>query len=474
MTKILSRRVFLRIAGFSAAYLAVTGRLWAAERLRKPTRPNIIFIMADDLGYGDLGCYGQKLIKTPNIDSLAKQGTRFTHCYAGSTVCAPSRSVLMTGQHTGHTRVRDNSPKVGGVLEAFGEGSRRLPLEAEDVTVAEVLKEAGYVTGITGKWGLGEPNTDGIPNKQGFDEWLGYLNQNHAPYYYTDYLWHNDKKKPLEGNKGGKREQYSQDLFTDFAVDFIKRHKDGSFFLYVPYCIPHRRFEVPSTAPYADNSWPENAKIYAAMITLLDKYVGRIMQTLKEVGVDDNTIVFFCSDNGAEQHSKKTGWKDLFDSFGPLRGAKGTPYEGGIRVPMIVRWPGHVPNGVLSEKPWYFADFMPTAAELAGARPAKNIDGISILPTLLGKEQELSKRYLYWELFTNGFQQIVRFGDFKGIKKGSGSKMELYNLKQDISESNNIASKYPDIVAQFEAYLRTARTDSPNWPIPGKKEGKIQ
>jgi len=256
-------------------------------------RPNIIFIMADDLGYADLGCYGQKEIKTPNINQIAAEGTRFTHCYAGSTVCAPSRSVLMTGQHTGHTRVRGNTGKVGGVLVLDnGSPQRRVPLKGEDVTVAEVLKQAGYTTGITGKWGLGEPNTMGIPTRQGFDEWFGYLNQRRAHTYYPPYLWRNEEKVIFQGNKDGQRNQYSHDMFTKFALDFIHRHKKEPFFLYLAYTIPHAKYEIPSTEPYTDKPWPQDGKVHAAMITRMDADIGRIMAALKKLDIDGQTVVF--------------------------------------------------------------------------------------------------------------------------------------------------------------------------------------
>lgn len=429
--------------------------------VNKGKSPNIVFIMGDDLGYADLSCYGQKLIKTPQLDRLASQGTLFTQCYAGAAVCAPSRSVLMTGQHTGHTRVRDNSPKIGGMLEEFGEGSFRLPLKAEDITVAEVLKQSGYVTGITGKWGLGEPGTDGVPTRQGFDEWLGYLNQNHAPYYYTDFLWHNEKKMVIEANKSGKRRQYSHDLFTEFALDFILRHKDESFFLYVPYTIPHRNFEIPNTDPYTKESWPELAKIYAAMITRMDRDVGRILDLLTELKIDDNTLVFYTSDNGAEDKP----WGNLFNSTGPFRGEKSSLYEGGLRIPMLVRWPGRVPAGRVNNAVWYFADVLPTFANLAGAAIPANIDGINILPTLLGKNQNLSDRFLYWEFPSKNFIQAVRWGDWKAVRPRLGQSLELYNLAIDIAEKNNVAAHHPGIVDRIEAYLKTARTDSPNWPL---------
>lgn len=413
------------------------------------------------MGYGDLGCYGQKEIKTPNIDQLAVEGMRFTQCYAGSTVCAPSRSVLMTGQHTGHTRVRNNSAKVGGTL-VLDDGSpqKRVPLELEDVTVAELLKQAGYVTGITGKWGLGEPNTNGVPTRQGFDEWFGYLNQRHAHSYYPSYLWRNEEKFILQGNQNGQRNQYSHDLFTDFALDFIRRHKDKPFFLYLAYTIPHAEYEIPSTEPYTDKSWPQDGKVHAAMITRMDADIGRLMKLLKEFDIDGQTLVFFCSDNGAVRR-----WEGLFDSSGPLRGKKSDLYEGGIRTPMIVRWPGKVAAGKTSDAVWYYTDVLPTLAELAGVKTPANIDGISVLPTLLGKKQKIDDRFLYWELPGGKLKQAVRWRNYKAIRPAIGKPLELYNLAEDIAEKHNIAAQNPEIVSRIEAYLATARTDSPNWPI---------
>jgi len=424
-------------------------------------QPNIIFIIADDLGYGDLGCYGQKHIKTPNIDRLAIEGTRFTQCYTGSSVCAPSRNVLMTGQHTGHTRVRGNKGKVGGIGP-----QRRVPLESEDVTVAEVLKQAGYATGITGKWGLGEPDSTGIPNRQGFDEWFGYLNQDNAANYYPPYLWHNEKKLILEGNKNGQKKQYSHDLFADFALNFIRRHKDKPFFLYLPFTIPHAEYEIPSTEPYTDKPWPDNAKVHAAMITRMDADVGRIMALLKDLTVDGQTLVFFCSDNGAVNR-----WEGIFDSSGPLRGRKSDLYEGGIRTPMIVRWPGKVPAGKTSDAVWYFADVLPTLAELAGVKPPDNIDGISVLPTLLGKKQDTDDRFLYWEFFGN-LRQAVRWRNYKAVRLAADRPLELYDLAKDGAETNDIAAQCPDVMARIEDYLKTARTDSPNWPVESPAAGK--
>ena len=428
---------------------------------RAAARPNIIFILADDLGCFDLGCYGQKKIRTPNIDRLAAEGMKFNQAYAGGVVCAPSRSCLMTGMHTGHTTVRNNSSVRTG---------ERVPLRAEDITVAKVLKGAGYATGVIGKWGLGEAGTTGIPNRQGFDEWFGYLNQDHAVDYYTDYLWRNQQKEILKGNLSGGRREYTHDLFTREAVRFIRAHNTEPFFLYQAYTIPHSNHEVPSDAPYAGERWTQEQKNYAAMVTRMDADVGRLVGLLKEAGLDANTLVFFSSDNGA-------GFKEgieLFRSTGSLRGRKGDVYEGGIRAPMIARWPGKIRPGSTSEQVWAFWDFLPTAAELAGAKAPPNIDGLSIVPTLLGQKQK-QREYSYWEAYPKGgFCQAVRMGDWKGVRQGLKGPLELYNLAHDVAESHSVAAEHPDVVAKIEAILRTARTDAAEYPVDGKtrKKGK--
>jgi arylsulfatase A-like enzyme len=452
----LNRRHFLKTAGLGAA--AVLAGCAASTSTRKP---NIIFIMADDLGWGDVGCYGQTKIKTPHIDNLAHEGLRFTNCYAGGAVCAPSRSVLMTGQHLGHTRVRGNGGKVGGVEVTDNGGlQRRVPLEAEDITVAELLKKAGYTTGMTGKWGLGEPGTFGEPNQQGFDDWFGYLNQRRAHTYWPPYLWKNGEKIVLDENKNGRQGAYSHDMFTEFALEFLERNKNNPFFLFVPYTIPHYKLHPPSLAPYENKEWTEDQKAYAAMVTRMDKDVGRIMTWLQESKRDKDTIVFFCSDNGGLPREKI-----FFNSTGPYRGAKGVVYEGGLRVPMIVRYPGKVHPNTTSETPWYFADVLPTLMDLIGEQPPDNIDGISVLPTILGKKQDLSDRFMYWEHHTKSFSQAVRWGDWKAVRPEKETALELYDLKSDKSEEHDIASSRPDIVTKIEEYLQTARTESANWPI---------
>ena len=425
-------------------------------------KPNIIFIMADDLGYGDLGVYGQRLIKTPNIDRMAREGIRFTHCYAGSPVCAPSRSVLMTGQHTGHTYIRGNSS--GMVDQPYP--LNRVPLRPEDVTLAEVLKQAGYVTGMTGKWGLGEPGTTGIPNKQGFDEWLGFLNQNYAHSYYPEYIWKNEEKLMLHGNANGAKGEYVHDYFSNFARDFIKRHKDTTFFLYLPVTLPHSDLEIPEAdlEVYAGEEWEEEAKIYASMVTRLDKDVGGILSLLKELKIDERTIVFFCSDNGAARR-----WKGQFDSSGLLKGRKRAMYEGGIRVPMIVRMPGKIMAGQVNDFPWYFADVLPTLAALAGHRAPAEVDGMSVESALFEGKQDTVNRFMYWEFHEKGLSQAVRWKNWKAVRYGLEGKLELYDLAVDEQETTDVSDERPDIVKVIEDYLNTARTTSDYWPVEGEK-----
>jgi arylsulfatase A-like enzyme len=428
----------------------------AARPSPKPrAHPNIIFILADDLGYGDLGCYGQKKIKTPNLDRLAAEGMRFTSCYAGSTVCAPSRAALMTGLHTGHCWVRGNA---------------ELALRPQDLTVAELLRQANYTTAAVGKWGLGLENTTGHPNQKGFDEWFGYLNQVHAHNYYPTQLWRNDKLFTLLNNLDGRKGDYAHDWFTRVATNFIRINADRTFFLYLAYTIPHANnelknqgMEVPSDAPYTKESWPQQEKNKAAMITRLDEDVGRIMALLKAISLDDVTIVFFSSDNGPHQE----GGVDpkFFASSGPLRGIKRDLYDGGIRVPMIVRWPGKVKPGTVTDQVWAFWDFLPTAAEIASLTPPKNLDGISILPTLLGQKQTNQHEFLYWEFHERGFQQAVRMGDWKAVRLGPDKALEVYNLTLDLGETNNLAAREPHVVAKIEDYLKTARTESEHWPV---------
>lgn len=430
---------------------------------REPARPNIIFILADDLGYGDLGCYGSPHLSTPHIDRLAVEGTRFTQAYSGSPVCAPSRGVLMTGLHTGHGRIRENMPRVGGVPETFSEGrekAMRLSLTSSDHTVVQSLKSAGYVTGMTGKWGLGEEESDGIPAKKGFDEFLGYLNQNHAAYYYTDFLDVIDGRRSIPENAGGHTAVYSNDLFAEFALDFVRRHRDRPFFLYLPFTIPHNRMEVPNLGAFADKPWPQDAKIYAAMVSRLDGYVGQLMAELRRLELDDNTIIFFTSDNGVIRGERAR----VLQSAGPLRGFKATVYEGGIRVPMIVRWPGRVPAGRTSAEPWMFMDFFPTVMDLLGSPAPAGLDGISVLPLLTARSESLGERALYWEFPQQRLHQAIRVGRWKGVRFGIDQPLELYDLREDESESRNVAELHPQIVADLEQRLAKARIPTPHWP----------
>lgn len=458
---------FVLIFAFVATALLPIGL--SAQPETPPRLPNIIFIMADDLGYADLGCYGQKLIQTPRIDQMAREGLRFTSCYSGHPVCAPSRCVLMTGLHTGHCRVRGNSPIVGGQRESFGdEGARRLSMLNTDRFVSEALKQAGYRTGITGKWGLAEPGTDGVPTRQGFDEWLGYLNQNHAPHFFTDFLWRNEEKMPIPENSGGVRKVYSHDLMTDFCLEFINDNKNQPFFLYVPYTIPHRLWEVPDLSEYADRDWPESAKIYAAMVTRMDRDVGRILDLLDKLDLSKDTYVFFTSDNGVEKKADQP-WQFLFESQGPFRGWKGDLYEGGLRVPMVVRRPSVVPAGAASDVPWYFADFFPTCCDLAGVEPPQGLDGVSVAPAFTNESLTYADdRFFYWEYAQRDFQQAVRWKHWKMVREAPGGQVELYDLSKDIGETNDLSREYPIIVQEMASRMDSAHEDSEHWPFDPK------
>lgn len=426
------------------------------------SKPNIIFIMADDLGYGDLGSFGGEKISTPNVDQLAKTGTRFTQFYSGSPVCASARCVLMTGLHTGHARIRNNSPREGGELEQFGEGSRRLSLIGNEPTVASVLKQVGYATGIAGKWGIGEPTSQATPNQMGFDEWLGYLNQNHAPYYYTDFLWRNQEKLPIPENQHGNREVYSNDLMRDFALDFIRNHREGPFFLYLPFTIPHALMEVPSLGEYAYRDWPEDVKIYAAMVSRLDGYVGEIVAELERLGLTENTLVLFTSDNGAVGNDRTV----FLGSAAGMRGSKGTVYEGGLRVPLVLKWPGVVEAGETDDTPWMFADILPTFAELSEAPLPENLDGVSLLPTILGNRQEdISERFLYWEYPKQRLWQAGRKGKWKAARYGMDGAMELYDLEADPQENTDVSALHPELVQEFDKRFKAERVPSPHWPV---------
>lgn len=443
------------------------GCLQSEQKNDEPTaKPNIIFVMVDDMGYGDLGCYGQKEIKTPNIDRLASEGIRFTNFYSGSPVCAPARSVLMTGQHTGHTTVRGNFG-IGGVT-GLGGRKGRIPLKREDTTVAEVLKKAGYVTGIAGKWGLGEPGTTGLPNDQGFDEWFGYLNQRRAHSHYVDYIWLNKEKYPIPENENGQKKKHTHTMLTDFALNFIDRHskKEQPFFLYIPYLLPHSAFEIPKiNSLYIGKEWTEQEKVYASMISLIDADMGRINALLKKNNILENTLVLFTSDNGAANRYEGT-----FDSSGELRGRKRDVYEGGIRTPLIVSMPGTVPQGETNHTVGYFADILPTFAEITSQKIPENTDGISLKDVFLKNENLEYERALYWEFHEQGGKQAVRMGNWKGLRldvheKGFHDAVKLFDLKTDPSETNNIADRYPEIVEQIKNIMLREHKPSKTFPF---------
>jgi arylsulfatase A-like enzyme len=473
----ITRRDFLRLTGLGATAVALTGcanSMGPRETAKPGPKPNIVFVLADDLGYGDLGCYGQKQIRTPNIDRMAAEGLRFTDHYAGSTVCAPSRCALMTGLHTGHTYVRGNRE-----IKPMGQ----LPLPPETMTVPGMLKQAGYKTVLIGKWGLGGPGSTGTPNRQGFDYFFGYLCQRHAHNYYPEFLFRNNQRVPLDNEVGGDRAdgagvatekvQYSHDLVAEEALRFVEENRDGPFFLYLAVTIPHANneagkqgMEVPDYGTYADKDWPDAQKGHAAMITRLDRDMGRLMQKLDELAIDENTVVFFTSDNGP--HSEGGANPDFFDSNGPLRGKKRDLYEGGIRVPLIARWPGHIAPGRTTDHISAFWDFMPTFAVLSGQEPPERTDGLCLAATLLGRTEKQKKHeFLYWEFHERGSKQAVRVGRWKAVRFGGSGQLELYDLETDLGETADVAEEHPEVVAVIEEYLATARTESPYWSING-------
>jgi arylsulfatase A len=450
-------------------------------------KPNIIYILADDLGYGDLSCYGQKHFQTPNIDRMAKEGMLFTQHYAGCSVCAPSRSSLMTGQTTGHTPIRGNK-------EVPVEG--QVPLPGNTVTIPKILKEAGYVTGGFGKWGLGYPGSEGEPNNMGFDEFYGFNCQRLAHNYYPDHLWNNRKKVMLEGNTGDKFEQYAPELIHKQALQFMEKNRNRPFFLYYPTTIPHAELllpkqylekfrgkflpeksfkgAVPGDKGFRLGSYgtqPESHAAFAAMVTLLDEKVGEIFAKLKELGLDKNTIVIFSSDNGP--HLEGGGDPGYFDSNGPLKGYKRDLYEGGMREPMIAWWPGKIKQGSTSDHISAFWDVMPTLAEIAGAKTPENLDGISFLPTLLGKAGQKQHETMYWEFHEQNGRQAVRKGNWKLVRYQvllpDKITTELYDLNTDLHEDNNVADKHPEIVGELLQIMARSRRPSDVFPfLPAK------
>lgn len=436
----MNRRDFL-------ASLASAVPLQAAAR-----KPNIVFFLYDDLGYANLGCYGGKLIETPHSDRLAREGTRYTDCYAGACVCAPSRSTLMSGLHQGHAPVRANAQTV--------------PLEPSDVTIAKVLKKAGYATGGFGKWGLGDAGTAGSPVKQGFDEFFGYTHQTHAHNYWPEYLRDGDEKVPLPDNVGRRKGTYAADVIAERTYRFIDRHKAEPFFLFATPTLPHALYHPPDDRPYSSKPWTALQRNYASMVTRADAQLGEILRRLEQHKLTDNTIVFVSSDNGGPELPEKAA--SFFATNGPLRDFKTTLYEGGIRVPMIVRWPGRVPAGRTSSVPWTFADVLPTLCDISGAPAPAPMDGVSMLRELQGKGAP-KERFLYWEddrwsaqsrrLDPSRLRQAVRWGRWKAVRNAPGSPLELYDLSADIGESRNVAAANSSVVARVERYLATVRSE---------------
>jgi arylsulfatase A-like enzyme len=459
------RRDFIKTAGTITAGMAV-GKNRAEAK--SGSKPNIIYILLDDAGYGDLGCYGQRKYETPNIDSLAEDGIKFTDHYSGSPVCAPSRCCLLTGYHTGHAEIRGNG-------EVVPEGQKPL---AEDVpTIATLLKDAGYVTGAFGKWGLGFPGSSGEPLNKGFDRFFGYNCQRKAHNYYPKYLYSDRERVQLDGRT------YSHDLIMDNAFEFIRDNKDKPFFAYFPVTIPHASLHAPEDVVrpfrkkfklhelefgfYSGKPVRNPKACFAGMMTHLDKQVGGLMILLKELGIDDNTLVMLSSDNGPHQEG---GHKpDFFGSKGPFRGYKRDLYEGGIRVPMITRWPGKISPGSVTDHPSAFWDVMPTLCDIVGIDTPEEIDGISFLPTLTRQGKQEKHPYLYWEFNPKGGSQAVRMGEWKAVRnkvtKNPDAPLELYNLNKDPVEMNNQADERPEIISKVKEILKNARTENVNFPL---------
>lgn len=465
--------------------LMVSYSMLSCAKKSETTQPNIIYILADDLGYGDLSCYGQTKFETPHIDALASKGMKFTQHYTGSTVCAPSRSALMTGLHTGHTPIRGNK-------ELEGEGQN--PMPAHYVTVADLLKEKGYTTGAFGKWGLGYIGSEGDAINQGFDVFFGYNCQRMAHRYYPTHLWDNDEKYILEGNDWTNKVIYAPDVVHERTLDFIKTNADKPFFAYVPLIQPHAEMlskeeeifksyqgkyeEVPTGERYISDYGPdiipkqycpqdEPYATFATMVAYIDNYVGEIVEELKKQGIYDNTIIMFASDNGPHQEGGHN--PDYFESYGAVRGYKRDLYDGGIRTPFIVTWPGKVEAGSVSDHVSAFWDVLPTVAEVVGGE-LETTDGISFLPTLLQQGKQKEHEYLYWEFANKGGRVAVRMGDWKAIMynvtKGTG-KVQIYNIVTDPKELDDVAEKHPELVAKAEALFVSARIENTDYPFKG-------
>jgi arylsulfatase A-like enzyme len=427
-------------------WLLLAAFLFLAVLNLQAEKPNIIFVLTDDLGYGDLGSYGQKMVKTPHLDRFASEGIRFTDAYSGHTVCGPSRCTFLTGKHTGHATVRGNK------------GAPR-QLNPDETTVAKLLRSAGYHTAIFGKWGFLEQGETGQPAMHGFDESYYYGTHKDAHTYLPEKLWRNGKQEDVP--KGS----FSHDLFTNESLKFLERKHEKPFFLFLAFCIPHAKVEhVPDTAPYSDKDWPLAEKQFAAMIHRLDESMGKLLEKLKETGLESNTLVVFTSDNGAHREGRKP---DFTNSTGGLRGIKRDLYEGGIRVPFLVRWPGQVPAGVVSNEILANWDMLPTFAEFAGVEAPRGIDGISLKKLFLGESGQEQHAYLYWESYErDGFEQAARKGKWKAVTSGKNTPIELFDLSNDLAEKNDVAAENPEVVAEIKKIMVEGRTDDPRYPIP--------
>lgn len=434
-----------------------------------PERPNVVFVLSDDLAQGDVGCYGQKLIKTPHLDRMAEEGTRFTQAYCGTSVCAPSRTSLMIGRHTGHSPIRANR-------EVQPEGQK--PLPAGTYTVAKLLQDHGYATACVGKWGMGMFDTPGSPLKVGFDHFFGYNCQRHAHSYFPAYLYRDDKRFDLPGNDGiGVGKTYAQNLIADETLAWVTANKDRPFFLFYSLTLPHGRHEIDDRGVYKNEPWTEQQKNYAAQVTRLDTDVGRLLARLKELKLDAKTLVVVAGDNGSSFAPNSEIGKRFDQTMGgKLRGFKRSLYEGGLRQACIARWPGVVPAGRVCDDPWAFWDFLPTCADLLGVKLPADVrtDGVSVLPLLKGGPTPM-REFFYWELHEAGPSlQAIRFGDWKAVKNGPSAAVELYDLKADPAEKADVAAKHPDAVARAVKLMAAAHEDHPDWPMrdrpPPKKK----
>ena len=450
----------MKTKGILGAVLAV----WCCAAGAAEVKPNVVFILSDDLAQGDLGCYGQKLIETPAIDRMAAEGMRFTQAYCGTSVCAPSRTSLMTGLHSGHAPVRGNWEI------APGEG--QYPLPAATVTVAEVLRTAGYRTACMGKWGMGMFESEGSPLKQGMERFFGYNCQRHAHSYFPTHLYDDAKRIELPGNDGkGVGKTYAQDLIQESVLKWVREVKEQPFFLFYAVTLPHGRHEINDLGIYRDKPWTKEQKAYAAQVSRLDRDVGQLLGLLKELGIEERTLVMLAGDNGSSFAPQSPIGSLFKQAANGLRGYKRGLYEGALRQAAVARWPGTVPAGNVNDEPWAFWDFLPTAAELAGAAiPAEcRTDGVSLVSMLKGGAAPKRDRF-YWELHEGTPIQAVRFGDWKAVKNGPKRAIELYDLASDPGESRDVAAGHPEEVAKAEEMLETSRTANADWPLEGQAE----